>query len=313
MQEELIEGVAIRTGATAIDCTAGGGGHTEPLLRQSGPSGRVLAIDRDPNARAHLRRRFARELDDGRLFLAAGPFSRLRELVEEAGLGTAIDAIIADVGVSSPQIDSGERGFSFRTDGPLDMRMNQEEGETAAGLLARLSEDELTHIFRSYGEEPAARPVARAIIRRREEQPLQSTVQLADLVKSVLKYKEKSKKHPATRIFQGLRIAVNHELEELGALLNSGFDLLRPGGRMGIISFHSLEDRLVKQHFNQLVGKGKKGGIPREIPVTDQEINRLRPRSGRLVKPYPIMPSEEEIQENPRARSARLRIIEKLI
>lgn len=310
LKNELVDFLSLKKGDAVIDCTAGRGGHTELLLDAVGETGKVIALDRDPDAIAFMETRFASQLQKGQLILRKAPFSQVKAVIAELGLEGKLSGVAADIGVSSPQIDVASRGFSFRADGPLDMRMDSVTGETAADLVNNLSGGELTKIFWEFGEEPKAKFAAQAIVKERAKAPILTTYQLADIVEKAIFYREKSRKHPATKIFQALRIAVNDELGELETLLEDGFSLLKKNGRMGIISFHSLEDRLVKRKFETLTGKKTK--IPRDLPLTEEAWQKMKGAKAQIIKPFPIEPSEAEIEANPRSRSAKLRVLEKI-
>ncbi len=311
LREELVNSLALKAGDYAVDCTAGGGGHTQILLEQVGPAGKVYAFDRDEWAQLVLKKRFTEELASGQLELIQAPFSELRTAMASRSLTGKIQGLCADIGVSSPQLDHAERGFSFAKSGPLDMRMDQTQGPTAADLVNESSEDDLIRIFRDYGEDPQARSVARAILRRRAERPFSETTDLASVVAAACHYRERSRKHPATKVFQALRIAVNAELDELEGLLAGFPEVLAAKGRCAIISFHSLEDRLVKQGFKRLV-EGDKPHFAREVPLTAAQLEAMHHRTFEIIKPFPLEPSDAEVERNPRARSAKLRVIEKL-
>ncbi len=312
LEQELVNSLDLKRGDIAVDCTAGGGGHTALLLAAVGPRGRVYAFDRDPTALTHLKNRFSLEIANENLILVNRPFSELTAVAIQYQLEHRIAGICADIGVSSPQVDLANRGFSFTKDGPLDMRMDQSQELTAAKVVNEFSESELRKLFYELGEEPKAPFVARAIIQHRAEKPIATTFELADLVKAAIHYKKQSKKHPATKVFQALRIFVNGELNELRSLCNDAFSLIKPGGRFGVITFHSLEDRLVKDKFKEL-GRGKK--IPRHLqraPLTQDRIDQLKDIRAHIIKPFPIIPTPEEQNFNPRSRSAKLRVIEKI-
>lgn len=311
LRSELVDSLNIRSGSLAVDCTAGGGGHTAEILERVGPTGRVLAFDRDRWAIEELERRFKTNLAYGHLEIIQAPFSQLAEELSRRGLLGQIDAICADIGVSSPQLDESQRGFSFNKDGPLDMRMDQTQSLSAEVVVNTYAPEDLLRIFREYGEEPQARPIVRALIKHREKKLFSSTLELADLIAKTVHYKERSKKHPATKVFQALRIEVNSELEELKTLLETLPSVLKPCGRAAIISFHSLEDRLVKHAFRKL-SEGEKGLINRHLPITARELARLQAKQFAIVKPFPVVASEEEQAVNPRSRSAKLRVIERL-
>jgi 16S rRNA (cytosine1402-N4)-methyltransferase len=270
------------------------GGHSQAILESSAPGGRLFGVDRDPDALSFARARLAPF--GGRVTLVHAPFSALRATVVSHHLGP-FDGVLADLGVSSPQLDRAERGFSFQRSGPLDMRMDQSRGETAADLVARLDERELAGILRDLGEERFAGRIARRIVEARGRAPLDSTAALAEVVAQAVPARERHK-NPATRTFQALRIAVNGELDELGAFLAQAPDLLRPGGRLCIISFHSLEDRMVKRRFRAL-------SEPR--PEVAGDAPKFRVLTKRIVEA-----SEAEQRRNPRSRSAKLRVLERL-
>jgi 16S rRNA (cytosine1402-N4)-methyltransferase len=310
--EESIAALQLQPGDIAMDCTVGGGGHTELLLAAVGPTGRVFGLDRDESALRIATARLGSALATGCLKLVHAPFSDVASVAREQGVHGQVAGILADIGVSSMHIDEGERGFSFQKDGPLDMRMDRSRGRTAADLIADAEESELARIFFEYGEEPQSRQIARRIVERRGQEPITTTLALAELVKRSVRYKTKSEKHPATRVFQALRLAVNDELGELRSLLDGGFETLRPGGRFGIISFHSLEDRLVKNAFVDLTGRRERAKVPRDLPLSAAQIDAISKPRGEIVKPFPLAPSDTETRRNPRARSAKLRVIEKI-
>jgi len=277
--------LAIRPGQVIVDATLGGGGHAEAVLEKMEGRGRLIGIDRDAEAISAARERLARF--GGAVTLLHGRFSEMDSLLDEAG-AEKVDRVYFDLGVSSHQLEKAERGFSFSKDAPLDMRMDQGEGETAAELLETLDEKELSEIFWKYGEERFGRRVAKAVVRMRETGALPDRTQkLAGLLEAIIG-KHGQRVHPATRIFQALRIAVNREMEELEQGLKSALGRLTPGGRMAVISYHSLEDRMVKIFF-------------RTLKAADQ-VNVLTKK--------PVAPGEEEIRSNPRSRSAKLRVAE---
>ena len=304
LAEEVIKMLAPRPGSLHVDCTVGGGGHTERILEAASPNGRVLGLDADPAAVGRVGERLARFGD--RLVLRQANFRSLAEVAPEAGF-RAVDGILLDLGLSSFQLADGERGFSFRAGGPLDMRFDPSRGEPASALVANLDEAALTDLFRRYSEEPQARRIARAIVEARRTEPIATAQQLAEVVERAVPRRPgpKGRIHPATRVFQALRIAVNGELESLERVLGTALDLLRPGGRLVVLSYHSLEDRIVKR----FVAAERRGcTCPPRFPVcVCGRAPRLRP-----VGPQPVMPSEAEVAANPRARSARLRTAERL-
>ena len=298
---ETMELLAVRQGGSYVDATFGRGGHSRAILDRLGAKGRLLAIDRDPDAVAAAR---ALAAADPRLQVEHAEFSQLGELVRRHGLVGRIDGVLLDLGVSSPQLDVPERGFSFLQDGPLDMRMNpQSTAATAARWLAGAPEREIAKVLWDFGEERFSRRIARAIVQARGERPIERTAQLAELIAKAHPAWEKGR-HPATRSFQAIRIFVNRELEEIKVVLGQALEVLAPGGRMLVISFHSLEDRLVKRFFKV----GVRGDeLPRGVPVTaEQQRPRLRLLGAK------VRASEAEVAANPRARSAILRAAEKL-
>lgn len=296
---EAVAGLAVQPGALVIDATFGRGGHSAAILRAMGPEGRLLALDRDAAAVGSPEAMQLRE--DPRFELERANFSRLGALAESYGWSGRITGILFDLGVSSPQLDDAARGFSFLRNGPLDMRMDTDRGPTARDWLAVASEAELVAVLRDFGEERFARRIARAICQYRVQHgPLSMTTELADLIERVVPYREHGR-HPATRSFQAIRIFLNGELTELEAGLRQAVEVLAPGGRLVVIAFHSLEDRIVKR-FMRAEERGQPG--PPRWPVSGS--GRLR-RIGKAVRPGP-----EEAESNPRARSAVLRIAERL-
>ena len=304
MPAEVIQTLAPSAGSLQIDATVGGGGHTERILEAASPDGRLLGLDADPAAIARVAERLARFGD--RLVLRQANFRELADVAPAAGFGAA-DGAFFDLGLSSFQLADRERGFGFRAGGPLDMRFDTGRGVPAAELLATLSADELAALFRRYGEEPAAWRIAKAIVEARKTAPVETAEELAALVERVAPGNPRQKRriHPATRVFQALRIAVNEELDALEDGLRAAVDLLRPGGRLVVLSYHSLEDRIVKR-FLQAERRGCV--CPPEAPVC---VCGKQPRL-RLVTRPSMTPTPEEIAVNPRARSARLRAAERL-
>ena len=297
--KEAVEALVGDSTGTYIDGTFGRGGHSQAVLRQLSDSGRLLAIDKDPAAIAAGE---TLQAADGRLLLYRGSFAALDKALAEHGM-SQVDGILLDLGVSSPQLDDAERGFSFSRDGELDMRMNPEAGLSAAQWLATVDEVELARILKEYGEERFAKRIARAIVSAREEQAITRTLQLAKIVAEANPSWEKHK-HPATRAFQAIRIAVNDELRDLEVALRKAVDCLKPGGRLVIISFHSLEDRMVKQFMRR---ESRGDAPPSYIPVQDDAIsNRRLKLCGKAIKP-----AAAELALNPRARSAVMRVAEK--
>jgi len=300
--QEALEGLLLRDDGWYVDATYGRGGHSAAVLARLGPQGRLLALDKDGEAVAHGRERFAA---DGRFAIRHAGFEDLAAVIAPWLAGRTLAGVLFDLGVSSPQLTVAERGFSFAHDGPLDMRMNTSTGPTAAEWLASVPQRELVDALFRYGEEPRARQIAAAIVRAREEAPLLRTKQLADLIAEHAG-RQTGRIHPATRAFQAIRIVINDELGALERALEQCIDLLGAGGRLAVISFHSLEDRIVKRFMaREARGDEAYAGLP------DSDIpGHARPRLklvGKLVRP-----TAEEIERNPRSRSARLRIAERL-
>jgi 16S rRNA (cytosine1402-N4)-methyltransferase len=302
--EEVVRILAPRPGSLLVDATLGGGGHTERILEAASPDGRVLGLDADPAAIARAGERLARYGD--RAVLRRANFRDLAAVAPEAGFAT-VDGVLLDLGLSSYQLADRDRGFGIRTGGQLDMRFDTARGEPAAALVARLPEDELAALLRDFGEEPHARRIARAIVTARRAAPVDTAERLAEVVSTAVPRRpgRPPRIHPATRTFQALRIAVNDELGALVAVLPAALDLLRPGGRLVALAYHSLEDRIVKR----FVASERRGCVcPPSFPVCRcGRLPRLRP-----VGPQPTVPTEAEIAANPRARSARLRAAERL-
>jgi len=299
--EESLESLVIDPDGIYVDGTFGRGGHARALLARLGAGGRLLGLDRDPRAvaaGAALARR------DPRFAMAHAPISRMEEVTRRRGLFGRVSGLLLDLGVSSPQLEEPDRGFSFLADGPLDMRMDTSGGQTAAQWLMGAEEAEIASVLRGYGEERHAGRIARAIVRARDEQPIVTTRALGRIVAAAGPDREPGR-HPATRTFQAIRIHVNRELEELRACLAGVCGLLTAGGRLVVISFHSLEDRIVKR-FVRDEARGDR--FPRGVPVTARETRaRLRPVG------KPVRPSDAEVAANPRARSALMRVAERLV
>jgi 16S rRNA (cytosine1402-N4)-methyltransferase len=296
--EEAIAALAVRPDGIYLDATFGRGGHSRAILSRLGPNGRLLAFDRDPDAI-----RVGREIQDARFTLLHRPFAELREGAEEAGF-SGFDGILFDLGVSSPQLDEGGRGFSFRHDAPLDMRMDTTQGETAAEWLARAEIREITEVIRNYGEERFAFQIAKKVVAVRAERPVTSTGEFAALVRAAVRTREPGQ-DPATRSFQALRIHVNQELDQLALSLPQALALLKPGGRLVVISFHSLEDRIVKRFLRAAAAPDD---LPKNFPLRASELPQPTLRLvGRAKKP-PVA----ETAANPRARSAVMRVGEKI-
>ncbi len=296
LYQEVINGLQPRPGGRYIDGTVGAGGHAGGVLAASSPDGRVLGLDADPEALAVARERLAPYGE--RFVLAHADFRELGRVARRHGFDP-VDGILLDLGLSSLQLDAPERGFAFQEEGPLDMRFDPSQPTTAADLVNRLPEAELADLIYRYGEEPASRRIARAIVARR---PVQTTAELAEIVRRAVP--GHYKRHPATRTFQALRIAVNEELESLSAVLPQAVELLKPGGRLAVITFHSLEDRLVKDFLRK---EARGCHCPPETPTcVCGHVATLR-----ILTRHPIQPGDAEVQRNPRSRSAKLRIAEK--
>ena len=296
---EAVDALVTTPGGCYVDGTFGRGGHSRQLLDCLDEHGRVLGVDKDPAAQA-----VAEELasSEPRFTFFHGSFAELPHQLQRMGID-AVDGILLDLGVSSPQLDDGERGFSFQQDGPLDMRMDTTRGETAAQWLAVAGEQEIVGVLREYGEERFARRIAAAIVSEREQAPIETTGRLAKVV-SEANPKWERHKHPATRAFQAIRIRVNRELDDLEALLDCALDLLQVGGRLVVISFHSLEDRMVKRYMRDMA-RGR--ALPRGLPIPDIELDKRMKIVGKALKAEP-----GEVAENPRARSAVMRVAEKI-
>ena len=305
LAEEVVAMLGPRAGETVVDCTFGAGGHARRIAPLLGERGRYIAIDRDPEARAWFAE-LAGDVVCATRFVGANFADALPALAEE---GVRADVVLMDLGLSSMQVDRPERGFSYSRQAPLDMRMDPDRPGSAADLVARATERELADIMRTYGEERYARPIARAIVRRRAEAPIDTTGDLVEVVRSAVPLPAQfAAGHPAKRVFQALRIAVNEELDSLRAGLSAAFELLNPGGRLAVISFHSLEDRRVKQFIGAESGRGP-GAADDRHPITGA---RLPGRAPRLTPIARVLPDAGEIAANLRARSAVLRIAERI-
>jgi 16S rRNA (cytosine1402-N4)-methyltransferase len=295
---EAVDALNVRPDGVYVDATFGRGGHSRAILAKLGPEGRLVALDRDLAAVAA-----AGEIQDDRFTLVHSGFSALRQQLEMLGMGR-VDGVLLDIGISSPQIDVAERGFSFRFDGPLDMRMDQSHGQTAAEFLAEASEQQIREVIRNYGEERFAKQIARAIVEARAgEDGIRTTGRLAKVVAGAV-FKTEPGQDPATRTFQALRIFINQELEELSLTLPQCVDVLAPGGRLVVISFHSLEDRIVKRFIRS---EQDRDDLPSRFPVRASEL----PPSRLVALGRALRPSTAEVRANPRARSAVLRVAER--
>ena len=295
--EEAVEALRIKADGTYVDATFGRGGHSRAILARLGSAGRLIAIDRDPEALA-----FAKRIVDSRLTVFQAEFGRIGRVIADADV-EEVDGVLLDLGVSSPQLDSAARGFSFRFDGPLDMRMDPGHGKSAAEWLAQASEQEIGEVIKRHGEERFAKQIARAIVAARSGGPVDRTRQLAQIVAKAVPAREPSQ-DPATRTFQALRIHVNQELEELEIALPQCLEMLNRGGRLVVISFHSLEDRIVKRYLR---GQSQPDALPVRLPVRAADLPK--PRMNLVGKP--VFPSDDEVAANPRSRSAVMRVAEK--
>lgn len=284
-----------------VDCTFGRGGHSRLILERLSKEGRLIGIDKDPRAIAT-----ANELanEDSRFSICHGSFADIEQWVAQQGEGRPIAGVLMDLGVSSPQLDEAERGFSFMQDGPLDMRMNTEAGMTAAQWVASAKEEEMADVFYEFGEERYSRRIAKAIVNRRESEPFERTLDLAAVIKEAHPKWEKNK-HPATRCFQAMRIFINNELGDLTDTLDIGTKILAKNGRLVVISFHSLEDRMVKRFIRD---KEKGPQLPPDIPIMEKDFPKVLKHIGKAIKP-----SKDEVERNVRSRSAVMRIAEKLV
>lgn len=299
--QEAVEGLAVRADGVYMDATFGRGGHSRAILARLGEKGRLIALDRDPQAYAAGQMLAGNER---RFTVYRAAFSMLERIATEAGVSGRVDGVLLDIGVSSAQLDDPVRGFSFIQAGPLDMRMDPESGESAAEWLAHASEDDIAHVLFTLGEERHARRIAKAIVTERVAAPITDTLQLADIVSRASPRHDRHK-HPATRSFQAIRIFINRELEELGSCLEQCLKVLAPAGRLAVISFHSLEDRIVKRFIRD----------HSRLPPPDPRAPWLEPKGNPQLKTLgkAILPSEQETRDNPRARSAVLRVAERLV
>ena len=302
---EAVNALAVKPDGIYVDGTFGRGGHSRLILERLGESGRLIALDKDPAAVMA-----GQAIKDARFCMVHSGFSRMQQVLQELGV-ERVDGVLLDLGVSSPQLEQAPRGFSFRFEGPLDMRMDTSRGQTAAEWLASVSEAHLGEVIRNYGEERFAKQIARAIVAARAQQPIVTTLQLAKIVAATVRARERqreNKQNPATRTFHAIRIYLNQELEELSLTLPQCVEILNPGGRLVIISFHSLEDRLVKRFMREAANSDK---LPRGLPLRAKEVQQLTCRKLRLVGKA-MHPGEEEVATNPRARSAVMRVAERV-
>jgi len=297
--DESLAALNIRPDGVYIDATFGRGGHSAAILERLGEKGCLLGLDQDLEAIAFAEKQFANE---SRLIMAHCNFSQVNDVIEKHGLTGKVDGVLMDLGVSSPQLDDAERGFSFLRSGPLDMRMDTSQGESAAQWLARVEQYDLRNVLKWYGEERFAKRIATAIVEAREDRLISTTGELAQIVSDAIPVKEKHK-HPATRSFQAIRIFVNQELKVLEEGLENALSVLASGGRLAVISFHSLEDRIVKRFMRDRSSRPK---LPAGLPVMETDIKVPYRLIGK-----PVVAGKMELEQNPRARSARLRVLEK--
>jgi 16S rRNA (cytosine1402-N4)-methyltransferase len=297
--DEVLDALQIKQDGLYVDGTFGRGGHAAAILERLQGQGRLLAFDKDPEALTYAANRFPNE---SRLIMRRGSFRNLGSVVAELGWQGKVDGVLLDLGVSSPQLDDAARGFSFLNEGSLDMRMNPQEGVSAADWLAKASAEEIADVLWKYGEERCSRRIARAVVSRRETDLICTTRQLAELIAAAVPGRER-KKHPATRSFQAIRIFINHELEDLEAVLPQVVKALAPGGRLAVISFHSLEDRLVKRFIRE---EQRGPQLPPDLPVMPEAFTPRLRAVGKAIRA-----SDSEVQANPRARSATLRVAER--
>lgn len=310
--DEVLKGLALAPGKMVVDATLGGGGHARAILQEVLSGGKVIAIDTDEQALDRFKKRANEDvilgdaLRDGKMILIKRNYSAIDEVLEEQGISN-VDAILADLGFSSDQIESAERGMSFQEDGPLDMRLDQSSGKTAVDLVNDSTESELTQILREYGEEREARRISKAIVLERAKERIMTTGQLRTLIENVypkkLRYAQKI--HPATKTFQALRIVVNKELEHLEEFLKKSVQVLAPGGRLAVITFHSGEDRIVKNFFKE---QAQGCVCPPEFPICQCGNKAIV----KILTKKPVRASDGEESQNPRARSAKLRVVEKI-
>jgi 16S rRNA (cytosine1402-N4)-methyltransferase len=300
---EAVDALAVKSDGIYVDATFGRGGHSRLILSRLSERGRLVALDRDPAAVVA-----GETITDQRFCIRHGSFSHMQWILQQLGIAK-IDGVLLDLGVSSPQLEEISRGFSFRAGGPLDMRMDTTGGQTAAEWLATAAEEQLERVIKEYGEERFARQIARAIAAARARQPIVTTSQLAEIVSAVVRTRQReSIRHPATRTFQAIRIFLNRELEELSLVLPQCVELLNPGGRLVVISFHSLEDRMVKQFMRKAASTDE---LPRGVPLREKDVQRLSKQTLRVIG-RAVRPGEREVEENARARSAVMRVAEKV-
>ena len=299
--DECLDALDIRPEGVYIDATFGRGGHAQAVLARLGANGRLLGLDKDPQAVATARQKF---VDDARFSIHHGSFAELAQVAESSDLFGRVNGVLMDLGVSSPQLDDASRGFSFMRDGPLDMRMDNTRGMSASVWLAQAKEAEIARVLKDYGEERFAKRIARAIVAARQEAAIETTGQLTQIIKSAMPKQRDQDKHPATRSFQGIRIFINQELDDLRTCLDRVVDVLATDGRLAVISFHSLEDRIVKRFMRD---QARGDDFPSDLPVTVDQLNPSMRLVGKAIRA-----SSEELESNLRARSAVLRVAEKV-
>ncbi|MGZ0049994.1 16S rRNA (cytosine(1402)-N(4))-methyltransferase RsmH [Brevibacillus gelatini] len=303
LRDEAVDGLNIRPGGIYVDCTLGGAGHSSLIASRLTEGGRLIAVDQDDWAHDNARERLAPYMD--KVTLVKSNFRHLKEIVKDLGL-TGVDGVLFDLGVSSPQLDEGERGFSYNADAPLDMRMDQQATLSAYDIVNEWDEEELARIIWLYGEEKFSRRIARQIVQQRKKQPIRTTGELVELIKEgIPAAARRTGGHPAKRTFQAIRIAVNDELDAFKEAVTDAIDILNPGGRVSVITFHSLEDRICKQVYQDY---SKGCTCPPSFPICTCGNEAIV----KVITRKPILPSEEELAANPRARSAKLRVAEKL-
>ncbi len=299
--DKALESLNIRPSGTYIDATFGRGGHSRAILKKLNEAGRLIAFDQDPEAVAFAKQQFA---DEPRLTIEHCNFDQIANVIEQYGLTKKIDGVLMDLGVSSPQLDDAGRGFSFLRSGPLDMRMDTSRGETARQWLAKVKPADLIRVLKKYGEEKFAKRITTAIVEARAQREITETGDLAEIISNAIPVKEKNK-HPATRSFQAIRICINDELQAIERGLQGAVSVLATGGRLSVISFHSLEDRIVKRFMRDISSRPK---LPAGFPVMEADIEVPFRRVAK-----PVVASAEELKQNPRARSARLRVLERCL
>lgn len=298
---EAVDALEIKPDGIYVDGTFGYGGHSRLILKRLGKDGRLIAFDKDLSAVTK-----GRVIKDAGFHIVHSRFSRIQEELQKLGV-SRVDGVLLDLGVSSPQLEDASRGFSFRLNGPLDMRMDTSQGQTATEWIASVSEAQLGEVIKNYGEERFAKRIARAVVATRSRQPIVTTLQLAEIVATAVRSR-KQNQNPATRTFQAIRIYLNQELEELSLSLPQCVELLNPGGRLVIISFHSLEDRIVKRFMRAAANPDP---LPRRLPIRNKEMQNFSPQKLRLVGKA-VRPRENEVVVNPRARSAVMRVAERI-